>query len=328
VSEESPGLVDVAAYAGYNLMVAAEVGYGSRREDMALTMRHYDHAVDYERVGRFLERTYRTSGGHVNWVQPRWEYMHYHPYIRNVELEAIGVWEADGEIVGVVHPEHEMGTAYFEIHPAYERLKEEMLHYAEEQISTSDEGVNRLRLYINEQDPAFQEIALAKGYTERTKSEPMSHLAIADPFPPIPVPDGFRLKSLAEDNDLRKLDRLLWRGFGHGDEPPAGGIEDRRFMQSAPNYRKDLNIVVEAPDGPFASYCGMWYEPVNDLAYVEPVATDPDYRRMGLGRAVVLEGVRRCGALGARVACVGANMPFYLALGFRQVYDRPAWERT
>jgi hypothetical protein len=48
-------------------------------------------------------------------------------------------------------------------------------------------------------------------------------------------------------------------------------------MQSAPNYRKDLNVVVEAPDGNFVSYCGVWYEPENALAYVEPVATDPDY---------------------------------------------------
>jgi len=295
---------------------------------MALTMRHYDHTVDYERVGRFLERTYRTSGGHINWTQPRWEYMHYHPYIRNVELKTIGIWEVDGEIVGVVHPEHTMGTAYFEIHPAYEMLKEKMLHYAQEHISVSDDGAKRLRIYVNDRDPEFQEIALANGYTRSARSEPMSHLSIPDPFPPIPVPDGFRLKSLAEDNDLRKLDRLLWRGFGHGDEPPAGGIEDREFMQSAPNYRRDLNVVVEAPDGPFASYCGMWYEPVNDLAYVEPVATDPDYRRMGLGRAVVLEGVRRCGALGARVACVGAAMPFYLAIGFRPVYNRSAYERT
>jgi len=295
---------------------------------MGVTVRHYDHEADYERVGLFLVRTYRTSGGHINWVQPRWEYMHYHPYIENVDLRVIGVWEMDGEIVGVVHPEHHMGTAYFEIHPEHGELKEGMLGYAEEEISGVNDGERSLRVYINDQDAEFQRLALARGYEKTGGSEPMSHLPIPDPFPPVPVPEGFQLKSLAEENDLRKLNRVLWRGFGHGDEPPSDGIEDREFMQSAPNYRKDLNVVVEAPDGNFASYCGMWYEPVNELAYVEPVATDPAYRRLGLGRAAVMEGVRRCGALGAQVACVGTAMPFYLALGFRQVYDRSAWERS
>jgi predicted N-acetyltransferase YhbS len=155
----------------------------------------------------------------------------------------------------------------------------------------------------------------------------MSHLVISEPFPRISLPDGFRLKSLADDNDLRKVHRLFWRGFGHGDEPPDDGIKNRRFMQSAPNFRKDLNIVVEAPDGNFVSYCGMWYEPVNRIAYVEPVATDPDYRRKGLGRAAVLEGVRRCGDLGATVAYVGTAKPFYLSFGFRPIYTCSVWRR-
>jgi predicted N-acetyltransferase YhbS len=295
---------------------------------MRTTARRYNHAVDYEKVGRFLVRTYGNTGGYINWVQPRWEYMHYHPLIRNVDLNAIGFWEAGGEIVAVAHPEHAMGMAYFEIDPAHGALKGEMLRYAEEHLSALADGARRLRVYINDQDDDFQRLASERGYTKGGGCEPMSHLPIPDPFPRISLPTGFRMKSLAEDNDLRKVDRALWRGFDHGDEPPADGIKDREFMQSAPNFRKDLNIVVEAPSGHFVSYCGMWYEPVHAIAYVEPVATDPDYRRMGLGRAAVLEGVRRCGQSGARVACVGSGMPFYRSLGFRQVYNRSAWQRA
>ena len=295
---------------------------------MQTAVRHYNHASDYEKVGRFLVRTYRsTPGGHVNWMQPRWEYMHYHPQIRCVDLNSIGIWETRGEIVGVVHPEHAMGTAYFEIDPEYGPLKKEILSFAEEHLSAASDGGRRLGVYINDQDDDFQSVASEMGYKRGDGCEPMSRFAIPDPFPPISLPAGFRLKSLAEENNLHKVDRVLWRGFNHGDEPPEDGIEDREFMQSAPNFRKDLNIVVEAPDGNFVSYCGMWYEPVHAVAYVEPVATDPDYRRMGLGRAAVLEGIRRCGIMGARVACVGSAKPFYLSLGFRQVYNRSVWER-
>ena len=84
---------------------------------MKATFRRYDHSRDYEMVNRFLLRTYRTTGGHINWVQPRWEYMHHHPLVGEVDLASIGIWERGGGIAGVVHPEHEMGTAYFEFDP-------------------------------------------------------------------------------------------------------------------------------------------------------------------------------------------------------------------
>jgi predicted N-acetyltransferase YhbS len=294
---------------------------------MRATLRDYNRAADYEKVSRFLVRTYRTAGGHINWPQPRWEYMHYHPLIRRVDLGLIGVWEARGEVVGVVHPEHAMGTAYFEIDPEHGALKEEMLRYAEERLSTSAEGVRRLRVVLTDEDGDFHGAASDMGYVRGSGREPMSHFVIPTPFPAVSPPPGFRTKSLADDNDLHKVDRVLWRGFNHGDEPPDDGIADREFMQSAPNYRKELNIVVAAPDGDFVAYCGMWYEPTHSIGYVEPVATDPAYRRMGLGRAAVLEGIRRCGALGATVACVGTTKPFYMSLGFRLAYSSSMWQR-
>jgi predicted N-acetyltransferase YhbS len=294
---------------------------------MKATVRQYNFSADFEKVGRFLVRTYRESSGHVNWLQPRWEYMHYHPLIHDIDLSAIGIWEDQGDIVGVVHPEHEQGTAYFEIDPDYTNLKREMVEYAEEYLSTSTDGKRRLRVFINDEDVKFQAVVSEKKYVKSKEGDLMSCFIIPSPFPEISLQPSFRLVSLADDNDLRKVDRVLWRGFNHPGEPPEDGIEGREFMQSAPNYRKDLNIMVEAPTGEFVSYCGMWYEPVHKIAYVEPVATDPDYRQMGLGRAAVLEGIRRCGILGARIACVGSAMPFYLSMGFQQVYAISTWLR-
>jgi GNAT superfamily N-acetyltransferase len=98
-------------------------------------------------------------------------------------------------------------------------------------------------------------------------------------------------------------------------------------MQSAPNFKRDLNIVIEAPDGDWVTYCGMWYEPSSRYAYVEPLATDPDYRHRGLGRAALIEGIRRCGQLGAEVAFVGSTLPIYRSIGFREVYATRKWSR-
>jgi N-acetylglutamate synthase-like GNAT family acetyltransferase len=123
------------------------------------------------------------------------------------------------------------------------------------------------------------------------------------------------------------VNRVLWRGFDHEGEPPSGEdeLESRRKMFDTPSARRDLKIAVKAPNGDFVAFCGMFYEPTHKVAYVEPVATDPDYRRLGLGRAAVLEGIRRCAGLGAWEAFVGSDQEFYKSLGFEKVFNTECW---
>ena len=175
---------------------------------MRTTVRHYDHAADYEKVGRFLVRTYRTGGGHINWLQPRWEYMHYHPLIRGVDRSAIGVWEADGEVVGVVHPEHSMSTAYFEIDPECGALKGEMLRYAQEHLSTSSDGPRRLRVYINDEDGDFHDgnIFLESG---RYVFFDWGDCSVAHPFFSLRTVSVSLEYSLGVEEDSPEFERLL-----------------------------------------------------------------------------------------------------------------------
>jgi hypothetical protein len=180
---------------------------------MRIAVRPYRHEDDYERVAQFLVRTYRSTGAHINWLQPRWEYMHFHPYIRRVDLGKIGVWEAEGEIVAVVHPEHCMGMAYFEIDPAHGDLKREMLDYAEEYLADTSPGAKTLRIHVNDSDDELGPIAAEMGYEVDSGGEEMTWFEITDTLPAMSMPRGFRLKSLADDNDMRKVHKVLWRGF-------------------------------------------------------------------------------------------------------------------
>ena len=256
--------------------------------------------------------------------------MHGHPYLDEKSLDKIGIWEESERIVGVAHYETPLGEAFFEIHPGYTHLKPEMLEYAENHLSAElDDGQRYIEAYVNDFDTEFESIAMVKGYRKlKENSDLISEFVIAHPFPAISVPDGYRLKSLMDDDNIYKIHRLLRRGFDHPGEPREEDIGGRKKMQTAPNFRKDLNIVVEAPDGNFVAYCGMWYEERNKFAMVEPVATDPDYRRMGLGMAAVLEGIRRCGELGATVAYVGSEQPFYLNMGFTKRYNIYLWMKV
>ena len=286
---------------------------------------------DFALVGQFLVDTYQPGKPPANWLQPRWEYMHYLCLplykVKESDLEKIGIFQEDKNIVGVVHFEDKRGEVYFEIHPDFTHLKLTMLQYAENHLYAElGNGRRYIKAFINDFDTAFESIAAAQHYKKGIHSPVyMSQFVIPDSFPFIDVPDGFCLKSLDEDNDLSKINRVLHRGFNHEGEPSKEDIALRESIQLAPHFRKDLTIVVEAPDKNFVSFCGMWYDKSNKIAYVEPVATDPDYRFMGLGKAAVLEGIQRCKELGATTAFVGSGHTFYEAIGFRRMFAYYPW---
>jgi GNAT superfamily N-acetyltransferase len=297
---------------------------------MSITFRHYIDPADYKRIDDFLIRHYQPGNRDGKWIEPSWEYMHFHPALDSASLDKIGIWEDAGEIVAVVNYEWHLGDAFFQFRPAYRHLRQEMLDYAEANLFGLSKRDRRKYLcaYVNDNDEEFVSLVKGRGYEIDVEGcRPMYQLAIPEPFPAITLPAGFRLLSLADECDWTKVNRVLWRGFNHEGEPPVTPeeLESRRKMFDTPSGRRDLKIVVEAPDGEFVAFCGMFYEPYHKFAYVEPVATDPAYRRLGLGKAAVLEGIRRCGALGATVAYVGSNQKFYQAIGFTKVYNSDCW---
>jgi predicted N-acetyltransferase YhbS len=295
---------------------------------MSIQLRAYVQEKDYDRIGDFLIETYRPGPFFLNWLQPRWEYMHYHPFIKDLDLTKIGIAEDDGEIVGIVHFEHQYGQVYFQVHPEFEAAKGILFNYAEETFrgkSTKD-GREYLALFINEHDTALEGMAKERGFEKRPEfSEENSRIVLDHPIPEVQLPDGFAIQSLADENDFYKINQVLWRGFNHEGPAPDEDVQSRKDMQKAPNFRKDLNIVAVAPNGNYVSYSGIWVVEANRVAYVEPVATDPDYRRMGLGKAAVLECVRRSKALGAEIVWVGSNLEFYQSIGFTKMFDAVAW---
>ena len=297
---------------------------------MRIIQRTYRDPQDFEAIGSFLIARFQAGNRDGNWLQPAWEYMHSHPYLDKGALGRIGIWEDAGKIVAVAHYESALGEVFFEIHPDYGSLKPQMLAYAEVHLAgTTAQGDRYVRAFANDFDARFTAHLQGRGYQrEPGFDRPISRFAIPERFPAITLPRGFRLQSLQDDNDLQRIQRVLWRGFGHQGTPPADDLAERRSMQATRNFRHDLNIVVVAPDGNFAAYCGMWLDSINRLAYVEPVATDPDYRRLGLGTAAVLEGIRRCAAEGARAAFVGSDLPFYQDLGFVKMFTSCCWVKS
>lgn len=84
---------------------------------MSVKFRHYLDPDDYRRVDEFLIRHYQPGNLDGNWVEPAWEYMHYHSFLDSASLGKIGIWEDAGQIVAVVHYEWRLGGNVLPVPP-------------------------------------------------------------------------------------------------------------------------------------------------------------------------------------------------------------------
>lgn len=123
------------------------------------------------------------------------------------------------------------------------------------------------------------------------------------PLPDAPLPEGFSVRAVGgEDEWQRRVD--LHRVVYH---PSRVTLPAYRRLRVAPLYRPDLDLVAVAPNGEFVSYCILWYDERTRVGEYEPVGAHPDWRRQGITRAVLVEGLRRLRGLGAERAIVLTN---------------------
>ncbi|MFZ5354583.1 MAG: GNAT family N-acetyltransferase [Bacillota bacterium] len=293
---------------------------------MAIKQRQYTgepgFTEDFHRVRDFLVRIDDGMSLPFDWV--RWEWNFSLSFHDKENLSKIGIWEDDGRIVAIATYEDQLGYAYFMFDKEYSFLKEEMLIYAKSSLHKD----GQLKLVIADCDREFQRIAARHGFKATRDKENNAVFDIDVDKISYTLPEGYTITSLADSYDLYKYNKVLWRGFNHEGEPPTTEeqIERRRISLSGPHLDLNLCVAVVAPNGDFASYCGMWYDRSTDFALVEPVATDPDYRKMGLAKAAVLEGIKRCGLLGAKQAYVGSSQQFYYQIGFSPIPAYTYWE--
>jgi GNAT superfamily N-acetyltransferase len=146
------------------------------------------------------------------------------------------------------------------------------------------------------------------------------------------LPAGFRFRTADEAGPKAAVQAHLdaWA-------PSTYTAEGYQGVRQTAAYRGDLHILVEAPDGTMASSTIMWLDEANKTAEFEPVGTHPGYRRLGLGRAMLLHGMhlaRAAGATHMTVACLGAPghpkaRGLFYSVGFRELSrDAPLIKTT
>ena len=103
---------------------------------------------DYEAVCAFLIELNREDRTHINWNWARFEWMTEHPEFDKSAASSIGLWRAEGKVVGAAIYDMYFGEAFCAALPGYEALYPEILDYAWRELK-DDSG---LAVAINEKN--------------------------------------------------------------------------------------------------------------------------------------------------------------------------------
>lgn len=295
---------------------------------MTAIFRHYTPlpgiGPDYRMVRDML-----VTRGICEFTYARWDWATTHGCLDTSFIGRMGIWLENDRAVAATLCDCHPGTVYLMCLPGYEYLRPEMLTQARRDLRGEN---GELNIVIPETDRAYQAFAAASGLTPTPESERDAAFFIGETPMTYALPEGFGITDMAKRYDMYQYGRVLWKGFNH--EADGEGAFDPEKVKCwrafdgemlRENLDLSLKIAVTAPDGNFCAYCGMWYEPKAGFAVIEPVACDPQYRRMGLARAAVIEGIRRVAAKGARMAVVGSDQQFYYSIGLRPYATHTFW---
>jgi mycothiol synthase len=283
---------------------------------MKPVFRPYQTEDDYWRMRKFLRHVFILNQRlERSWHVARLDYARWHTCLNCAKVgldEVAFLWEMDGKIVAMLMPDGGPGEAHFCVHPTLRtlELEEEMLNIAEERLATvKPDGSRKLVLWVPGQDRLRQELVSRHGYNKGGWPEHQWHRDLDVTIPDAPVPSGYSVRSLGDGLEL--LERCYASGLGFHEGDIKIAVENRddvtwyRNIQSAPLYRRDLDLVAIAPDGAIAAFCTIWFDDVTRSAYFEPVATVPAHQRRGLGKALLIEGLCRLQRMRATRAFVG-----------------------
>ncbi len=283
-----------------------------------LTMRPYQSEDDYWRIRNFLREVFVLNDRlEKSWHVGLLDYWRWH-YIENCQFcdpvdQVTFLWEtADEQIAAVLHPVSS-GDIVLQVHPALRtaELEQDMVALAEEQLAVrSSDGQRKLFVQADRDDDLRLNMLKRRGYTRCGRPAHRWWRDLDAPIPDTPIVEGYVIRSMGDVDEFPSRSWASWRAF-HPDEPDEDyeGWEWYLNVQSAPLYRRDLDIISATSAGEIASFCTIWYDDVTRSACFVLVGVIPEHQRRGLGKAMIIKGLRRLKRMGATRAFVTGYDP-------------------
>lgn len=208
------------------------------------------------------------------------------------------------------------GFLWFRVHPtARERgLEPGIIAWAEACIQAVAEAQNLpARLSVSCRDYQHDRIRLfeQQGFTYERCFWRMVR-SMAEPMPLLQLPEGFTLKFGEQVDRAAWVDLHNQTFIDHWNFQPMT-IEDAQHWVTDPLYRPELDLVAVAPDGTYAAFCYAHIDTEENQqkerleGHVGLLGTRRGFRRLGLGRTLLLAGLRRLKAAGMETVTIGVD---------------------
>lgn len=270
---------------------------------MKVSNRPFDNVQsDFEKMWRFLQQDYAQKQERFIWLFSRlgdWKYGLWNEkkYLPSFFHKNAQLW-VDGfdQLLGFVLNEDGGNIFFVFTLPGYEYLYADILDWT---IQHWGPQYHTLKTEVHE----YQEDALttlersgfrSKGVVATTRAYDL--MATRDEL--VQLPPRYRIVNMHENGDFRNKGLLYKNGFD--DEEQVSEFDLLRFEYSRENpaYDPRFDFSVVTPEGSHVAGCVGFNDPAYRVAEVEKVCTHNQYRRQGLGEAVIKEcfqQLKRCG---------------------------------
>jgi len=199
--------------------------------------------------------------------------------------------------------------------PEHQNLLIPMLDWVEARCRQKVISDKQLKIETSDHNPFFEKLLVSQGYEkgsgyyiyrEKDLTARQNELVI--------LPPGFAIQHIASANDLKKFHCGTELVFNFPDNPDVYQI-----LRQAPSFVPELDLIVLSPRGEIASFGSIWFDRSLSLAEFEPVGTVPEFRKLGLGSALIAEACNRLRTLGCRKVTV---MSWSESVGANRLYER------
>lgn len=251
--------------------------------------------------------------------------------------ENVGLWRDEGgDLLGWAAMQTPFWTIDYACHPEAERtLHPKILAWADERARAIVDGPSgRPIWFINvftTQRDRMRELEEA-GYAsqadvgENSWTKVLMRCDGSMPVAEYDLPSAFVIRPLAGESEVQAYVDLHRAVF----ESNSMTSEWRLRTLQRPEYIPELDLVAVAPDGRLAAFCVCWLNSTSTAGVrgrVEPLGVHADFRKLGMGRGILSNGLRRLQDLGAESMYVETDnyrdeaFLLYEAVGFRTAQD-------
>jgi len=186
---------------------------------------------------------------------------------------------------------------------------------------------HRAAIHINTLDDELVRAARRRGYHRPLKPSRCQMGLDLSQYQEIPV--AWEQERLARLSPSDFEDRAQYGDMATGCKIPAARYE---ALYNSEYYRAARDYVIRMNDGAFAGHLTWWIDETGQTASLEAVATVPEYRRQGIMRRAITDGLNMLKAEGVRYAYVStsARNParfLYEGVGFAQLGKTYLYEK-